>query len=296
MANREVTHPEDRDVEHGGAREPRRTERRILGFPALEFLQTVFDGLLLISAFAGSMWVYQQLEITREQIAASQDAAIGQQRATNRALHAADLQAEAMTQSIGPAIKTTASAAEASAATSARLAELNEASIEDARASLRLDQRARVGISGIRGEVVSGAPLRFVVMVRNTGKTPAVQFSGFAGVRLLPSAETPKIMSQAATPSRFPKSSAVLAPAGEITMPAAILDSFGHETALPEDVARQIKADPPTLRLYVIGRMTYRDVFKSRHWTEFCLMYSPILGPEAFIVCDVGNHTDDEDR
>jgi len=238
----EIEPDEKQNAQKTAVREKRdRDESRILGFPTLDFFQTVFNGLLLASAIVGACFVSKQIDLTQEQIAAAQDAGIGQQRATNRALAIAENQA----------------------ASSQLLAD-----------TMHSNERARLFVqnvfltnTGMFPHV--GEPVKAVVEIANSGRTVAKHVRGNLTLEILPTARTPKELPN----QPFVGDYAIPPNAGGISVESDLeLTENGKKVGplLPEKLDLITKG---RVALCVHGRVDYQDIFGSPHWITVCRIW-----------------------
>jgi hypothetical protein len=160
-----------------------------------------------------------------------------------------------------------------------------EASIEN----FRLDQRAWLGYRavGILEPITAHRPLRMVLSIKNTGKTPAlkVRESTTTAGPNKPNAVIPGPSFKEKANGSI-DSQAVVQPDGELTIPVDY----------PKDISQPfidaIKAGVTTI--YIVSKVTYSDVFGRTHYTTFCAELSATLN--AFSECRNYNDTDDKFR
>src|ERR1044071_5232851 len=157
----------------------------------LEALSVLFNFLLVVTAIIGLAFVYRQTKAMESQlkamqgqldsmnttgndtrtlaIAAQQQTAAAQLTAFSNALQAIQAVRFAHAAAIS------AEATKTSAANSDRIARGSENAVKTAQESMRLDQRARIGVSAVTDfHFVGEAPVRAVIRVANTGKAPAM--------------------------------------------------------------------------------------------------------------------------
>jgi hypothetical protein len=129
--------------------------------------------------------------------------------------------------------------------------------------ALRIDQRAWVAPHGASGTPELGQRFVFTVILKNTGKTFAEHCMAAVACRTKeladPDPSFDAILSQ--TPFGI---IGLLAPNQEFhyTLPVSGYDKLTQETL--------DSIDTPTSDTLVFGKITYRDIFKSEHWTTFC--------------------------
>jgi hypothetical protein len=123
-----------------------------------------------------------------------------------------------------------------------------------------------------------GAPLAWVT-ARNDGQTPALHFVITIAILKLPL----PLADNYEYPVRITFRQPTLAPRGEDT---TTYHGYGIDIAA---ILPQLQTK--TFAIYVYGTMTYQDVFKNPHFTNYCFFYSPpSVSPTD---CDHHNDTDD---
>jgi hypothetical protein len=143
----------------------------------------------------------------------------------------------------------------------------------------RVDQRAWVGVKQMifRGQVKPGSELFAIIQVQNTGKTPALEVSinhtlTFSKPTKEHFAKLPKI-------GNFGKMA--IAPDGIYVA----VQMFSGK--LSEIEIEKLNKDIP----YVVGRISYKDVFGGDHQTWFCSFYRQDFFP-ALHFCETLNYMD----
>jgi hypothetical protein len=198
----------------------------------------------------------------------------------NETLAAAAARQAADMQALVSANKAMADAAKISAENSVRIARSGEQSIQTARDSLRLEQRAWLGIERIDGAPQVGSHWNIAVIVRNSGRTPAEHVVGQVVV---------DPMLNGARPDFTYRADEVLhtgdvPPGGVFTLrlvPLIADKATGRVKMVDEEVERLLREG--TLDVYVHGRISYGDVFGRRHTVPLCQMYTPDI--RAFSMC-----------
>lgn len=147
--------------------------------------------------------------------------------------------------------------------------------IQDARRALELEQRAWIGVKDVSGEPVAGKPMLATVTVHNSGSTPAreitVQYFAVLGVgKEYPPTPTFNPSADRNTERR----SVAVAPPGMSFSVIAPVRGIGPDEGvviMNESLVTAIAQDQ--FRIYVYGRVMYKDVFDSAHWLDFCYLY-----------------------
>lgn len=156
----------------------------------------------------------------------------------------------------------------------------------------RIDQRAWIGGITITTKPATpqiGEVLSIEVTIRNVGKTPAKQVEGHVVVEPVASGASPKFEYAGDLSIKL----GLLQPNTDylaILYPARSA-STGQPAPLTGEVYSALQKGES--RLYVHGRLDYRDIFKRSHWTTFC--YS--LRPPQFAFWDAcAEHNDSDDE
>ena len=124
-----------------------------------------------------------------------------------------------------------------------------------------------VGKATLNQLLVAGQQSVVTLEFKNSGQTPAIDVS-FAG-EILIQADVPTI-----SVTRAPNAYMFPIGAGEIAMP---LYWVTPSQATVDDVAKKVK------RVFLVGRIFYKDVFGKNNTTDFCLMYGDRLD---MMLCD----------
>lgn len=226
----------------------------------------------------------------RDQIADARKVSIEASKVTERQLKIAESQALSL-KKLASASADAAGATKISATNSERLAKSSERSIETTKESLRLDQRAWVGLVAFEGDPPTvGKPYRIRARLHNSGKTPAMNVRTVISVYHFPARSVPATLPR---PQMVlgPPSLPILNPNADYLISDAIGDASGADIMLNEaDVAAYTKS-PITFVLYAWGRVTYDDIFRHHHWMTFCGRYNSTKN--AYDACEHGNDMDE---
>lgn len=199
-------------------------------------------------------------------------------RQTDELIHAATINATAAKSF---AESTAAITAEINSAVGAfqRMATSSEKSMLATKDAMRLDEKAWVSIDSIQidGEPSLGSPMKFIVKVKNTGKTPALSAAitqqGFGSKQttaLCPIERQLLLFS-------------VVAPASQ--------DSF-YLSAKPDVSQGMLDGfKNGSLTVFIKGLFEYRDVFNQPRHTGFCVYYPSDRLP-FLLTCQTGNYID----
>jgi hypothetical protein len=206
---------------------------------------------------------------------------------TQQLIDAANIQACAATKNAAAADKFAASAEGINTHTKdavdefRRLAKASEGNIAAIRESARLEQRAWVS-AGESGPLIDPAAqtLRMKVTVANSGKTFALKtgmaaFASFADHEITTYQEL-----EASTHTASPSSTSLLAPGSSYDSPIDI-----DPTALPA-IKNKLSGGG---YVYIWGEISYFDVFKGQHTTDYCAYRKEPAKDVAFFQCKFHN-------
>lgn len=175
---------------------------------------------------------------------------------------------------------TAASKKSADAATSA--AKSAEETVKLAKEHAHTDMRAWVLVSGasIEAPIEANKPITVSVIVQNFGKTPA--FDVYIEVWSAGTNET--------DPKKFKRPKLGSIPSAFSAAPGVPLTATADPPlVIDEGWVERLKRGES--RLYAYGKVTYKDVFKEPHTTEFCLFQYP-FGGILFAPYQDGNSAD----
>lgn len=147
-----------------------------------------------------------------------------------------------------------------------------------------IDGRAWVGVSRQSGpaEVVASSDIIFSVVVRNSGKTPALNVTHRVRYEGKRKNETFVPVYSDVSTQRGIGSVGVLAPGAEVelgTLPFR----------LPQDWMKHLMNGEGIL--YIHGQIEYEDIFQQPHCTAFCILYES--DPKKAKVCPAYNYMTD---
>jgi hypothetical protein len=165
-------------------------------------------------------------------------------------------------------------------------AEAAKQSADVANATLKLSQRAWIGIDNIRPVPlipVVGSPFTVIVTLKNTGNTPARKVYGHAVVDPVSKGGQPNFSYE--SDRRF--EAGIVTPGAEYRLTLTATTNGGP---LPQAGFDAMQSE--AMKLYTHGRIDYEDIFGEPHWFTFCLF---LLVPfdEHFGFCPDHNDTDD---
>jgi hypothetical protein len=240
-------------------------------------------GVVIAAASTGISWF--QWDLMRQQLSDARESSKIQDKVTARTIAALEKQADAMTNSIGPATTSAATAAETNAKTSERIAKASESSVEATREALRLEQRAWIAMDTVTAfPLTAGGPAAVHVSLRNTGKTPAVNVKTGARMRVFAKGVEPSL-TFAGSQWLGQQSNSILAPNSTVNLRGMTYDREGRPyNLLDNDVAGFADG---AIVLYFDGVVTYDDIFKRSHRTTFCTYWDPAIS--GYNDCARGN-------
>jgi hypothetical protein len=185
------------------------------------------------------------------------------------------------TKSLAGSAKTAADAAKTSANNSDRIARGSEAAVKTAQASMRLDQRAWIGIKGVRDLhlEIGHAPSLTVVFI-NTGKTPAIKATISSYIEYVP----PHERAAENVPGSVDEASNTTISPGEEQWSVLNKSQLVLTSAIADAIALR------TGNLYVRSVITYDDIFARHHSTHYCGVASRDLS--SIGSCADGNYSD----
>jgi hypothetical protein len=177
-----------------------------------------------------------------------------------------------------------------SAAAATKAAHAVEASVTQARGTLRDDQRAWVRLVDIQGIPEVGTIFSVDLVAANTGRTFAKNLTMRAVVELITEKEKePDFDLEDRGAARKESSVSLLAPNDEYET-----DIVLRKQTPPHEIT-QSDLDgirDGNLTIFVHGKMTYDDIFGCAHWTSFCTRLKPDLTYASY-----GKHNDvDQNR
>jgi hypothetical protein len=157
-----------------------------------------------------------------------------------------------------------------------RAAQSAEEATKAAKASTRLDQRAWVSAMEVVGTPTIGSPLEIQVNIQNFGKTFAYELKTVGAVYeqkrgilssfgSLGSDQPPYDAEIEKVGGTGDGSRSLLPPTGSSSISLRVPL---RKEPVDEEYLSRIKAG--TIKIYVFGKLTYRDVFGEPHWLTYC--------------------------
>lgn len=139
------------------------------------------------------------------------------------------------------------------------------------RQAMRVDQRAWVSIVIPTAFPLNGTYIPIVIQIQNTGKTPATDVEGDYIATILNKGDKPALGDFSVGHPHNRLYSGAVFPNSPIPMTLTVV-GYGPTTAepiVPDDALRQDIANGNRFIIFY-GKITYYDVFGTRHWTQFC--------------------------
>lgn len=161
-----------------------------------------------------------------------------------------------------------------------RQADVGSAGVEIARRSMRLEQRAWVGVSDINTVQTMQVGKVFTVNVvfKNTGKTPARNVRVAAVIDPVTGGHRPDFDAIEATSRGLLQPGATMFTTLHSDDSGRGITQFGYDSVMNG-----------SLKIYLHGTVRYRDIFDRQHWATFCFN---LLPTGAYGVCAEHNESD----
>jgi len=240
-----------------------------------EFLTIIFTfGIFATSVVAAFIFCYQ-LGAMKGQLKEMESGS----KDTHTLAEAAKVQADAA--------KTAAEAALKTAEATQQMAKKADESIKATRDSMRLDQRAWVGLVQVLPSqlkdgdkivyIKGGTVSNFGVKIKNVGKTPAIRTTTKIQADFFP--KEVKFVPNYRLGESAPLSTSVIIPNMEMEL------KTGPTKEIPKQVIDAVKQGTLILRLY--GEILYYDVFDKLHHSTFCAYLEKDLS--SWATCDTYN-------
>ncbi len=137
--------------------------------------------------------------------------------------------------------------------------------------ALHIDQRAWVSEAGVTGKAKEGEPFAVRIVIRNTGKTFAKNFTSIVAFKMKQIADPdPDFEAVIGESTSSLNSLALVAPNG----------GFDQLLDIPQDGHKLTDTDietlkNPTIIVLIFGKIFYEDIFRCQHWTTFCYRAYP---------------------
>lgn len=230
--------------------------------------RTFRDSTAIVVALLAALFAaWQGYEAHAARVSAREEARLAREQARSAAKAAQEsadtimaLQAKLAEQSAHEA-KRSADAAERSNALAQKALQITEAPFLDV-------------LVGLGTEIASPHPVRIEVTLKNVGRTPAFNVSGWSRLVMGHLTEDEAHRESLRVPN-IEMTRIFLAPA------AAVKQIVSSAKPLEVVHAEEIKAGK--LQLFSLGSIHYTDVFNHRHQTDYCFHYDPAFG--SFNAC-----------
>jgi hypothetical protein len=146
-----------------------------------------------------------------------------------------------------------------------------------------LDQRAWLGIEDLRGTPEPGKPYDIVIVLRNSGKTPAKNVFSYARYSPLEKLPQRSLIKEDCDLAKPRGSRTLLSPNG------IFLQTLKTTKGQPLDP--KWKESIPNQTMYAHGCTLYEDIYGGQHWLNFCGYWSEEF--KAYAFCTAFNDTGD---
>ena len=159
--------------------------------------------------------------------------------------------------------------------------------LKQSTASLQIDERAWVGISGftLRTPETVGSPFIAEIWTSNSGKTPAIPIAApvFMFVSEVPVARLQEL------PTVHENFRPVMFPLVRYGPDLVYSTMGGNSRVIGVEDINAYNSWPSRLWIYVYGRLVYKDVFENVHTTSYCAVSN---GTNSFGGCPEGTYPD----
>jgi hypothetical protein len=140
-------------------------------------------------------------------------------------------------------------------------AQAAEDAVKDSQVQMRIDQRAWLRAAGATGTPINDVPYRIIIPLENSGRTPATDVTMyFTGGYFKTGVPTAHVFAGA------PQPLGIIAPDSPNSPESAYHFVYGNTQKL-HGVSL---ADHPGEIFVIFGAVTYKDVFRTKHWLTFC--------------------------
>ena len=160
-------------------------------------------------------------------------------------------------------------------------------------ASIKLDQRAWIGVTSVSGKPEVGKQLAITVTFQNTGKTPAKNTNIAAVVEPAHENKAPDFTLEKRVRR---ESKGLVTPQGETFSTLVIVNEDSPSGELNDAALKDITEGE--LRIYAHGIVEYDDVFGTHHWATYCFYLNPggkhKKGYSGYSACKEHNDTDSD--
>lgn len=144
---------------------------------------------------------------------------------------------------------------------------------------IRLEHRSWVKLDGLEFVVEPDKPLQADATFKNTGRTPAYGVRCWVFMEHIAREKSPNVSYENDNPMA---ASPVMPPDSPLTIPV-----FDKNPLLPRSFENIMNG---SMRIFVHGKITYRDFFKGDHWITFCQEFD--TRTRRFMIYDKYNEAD----
>lgn len=144
---------------------------------------------------------------------------------------------------------------------------------------IRLEHRAWIKLNGLKFVVEPDKPLQADPTFKNTGRTPAYGVRCWVFMEHIARDKSPNVSYENDNPMT---ASPVMPPDAPLTIPV-----FDKTPLLPRSFENIMNG---SMRVFVHGKITYRDFFKDDHWITFCQEFD--TRTRRFMIYDKHNEAD----
>lgn len=160
----------------------------------------------------------------------------------------------------------------------ARSADIADNTLRKTKELAEQDRRAWIVAEDIKGTTLEiGKPFKFIVIFKNTGKTPGIKVRQKSSAVTMDKTSYPVLNIEEPSTDR----GSVIPPNGTVH-----LDLEFIKTVTKKDVD-----ELHSHSTFIYGKIVYEDIFSKAHWSTFCAEYVPSEG--NFMICRKYNEIDD---
>jgi len=170
----------------------------------------------------------------------------------------------------------------------------SERQLDDARRTIKLEQRAWIGVMNVEGIPAVGRSLAPKVTIVNSGSTPARNVTTRHEVWFGPNTKEPPLPQNDVTefpdPDWWRERHTTLHAGAQLVLGNVVMspDLLGGEIVVDNHWASVFRSQP----IYVWGEVAYDDIFDQSHWVKFCYRYEPSM--QEYRPCEKYNEFDRE--
>jgi hypothetical protein len=162
--------------------------------------------------------------------------------------------------------------------------------------SFHLEQRAWMNVLVGKAALQDGSPINMPIRIINSGKTPAHNVQGVVVINLLEEKDQPDFNYRSGHP-RYAINTGIAIPNFPSDMSWPVLPKHvpKGKPVNPIVTTSEIRTGIQDGSLYIVvhGRITYDDIFGTKHWIKFCSYAHNVVGvPEQFTADTCGPYND----